>query len=155
MFFKSFFYFHFTIFIKKEKCWIWKLFSFFELNGEEKDFNKNSFIFNDSIKIDNCNFSFDEGKNILKGITLEIPKGSWIGIIGESGSGKSTILNLLLKMYEVPNGSIFIDNQDINDVSCFSIRDNITKVSQDIFMFPGTLKENILLINEKASEDEI
>lgn len=58
-------------------------------------------------------------------------------------------------MYEVPNGSIFIDNQDINDVSCFSIRDNIIKVSQDIFMFPGTLKENILLINEKASEDEI
>ena len=141
--------------LKKKNAENEKLFSFYELIGEEDEKNKKNLTDFNKININDCSFSYNDEKEILSNITLEIPKGTWVGIVGESGSGKSTLLNLILKIYSIEDNMIFFDGNDINDLSCFSIRDNITKVSQDIFMFPGTLRDNILLINDKASDAEI
>lgn len=82
-------------------------------------------------------------------------KGSWTGIVGSSGSGKSTIFDIILKLYKVPAGNVFMDSNDLNDVNSFSIRDNVTKISQDVFLFPGTLEENLKLVSPAATEKEI
>lgn len=86
---------------------------------------------------------------------IELKRGSWTGIVGTSGSGKSTILDIITKLYEVPDNTVFIDGKDINQVNCFSIRDNITKITQDIFLFPGTLEDNLNLVCPTAGREEL
>lgn len=95
------------------------------------------------IKINNLSYSFDNNKNILNNICLDVKCGSKVMIVGNSGSGKSTLLKLLMKYYDVPRGNIFIDNVDINDYRTSSIRKNITYISQSEILFNGTLLENL------------
>lgn len=129
-------------------------FSYLDLVGED---NENKLQINDieSIKINNLNFSYNESKEIIKNFNFDCKKGDFIGIIGRSGIGKSTIFNLLLKFYDVDDNSIFYNDIDINEISALSIRDNITKVSQNINLFPGTIKYNLNLANPDASDAEI
>jgi ATP-binding cassette, subfamily B, bacterial MsbA len=116
-----------------------------------------------SLKIEKCNISFEnisfhyvntEAKAIKK-INLEIKGGSISAFVGQSGAGKSTIINLLPRFYRPQEGKISIDQQNIHKVSLFSLRKNISLVSQDVILFDSTIKSNIAYANPNASDDEI
>lgn len=91
----------------------------------------------------------------LENINIEIKKGETLGIIGTIGSGKTTLMNLLTKLYNIPNGKIMIDGRDINDINIETLRENICYITQDNFLFSSTLKDNISLFKEDYKEEEI
>lgn len=103
----------------------------------------------------NVNFSYNADKPVLKNINLTIKKGEKIAFVGNSGGGKTTLVNLLPRFYEITEGTIKIDNHDLHDITLHSLRENIAVVFQDNFLFSGTIRENILLGKQDASEDEI
>ena len=108
------------------------------------------------IKFDNVNFRYnDEEKNILNSINLEISGGEMTSLVGHSGAGKTTIMNLIPRFYEKDSGNILIDNQLIDDVSISSLRANISLVNQDTTLFDDTVKNNIAYAKQDASEEEI
>ncbi len=101
-------------------------------------------------------FSYNENENeVLKGVNLEFKGGKMTALVGHSGSGKSTILNLIPRFYQTNNGEIKIDNQDINKVTIESLREKISLVSQETTLFDDTIINNIKYANENASNDEI
>jgi subfamily B ATP-binding cassette protein MsbA len=100
-------------------------------------------------------FSYLKRKNILRAITLDIPAGKTTALVGPSGGGKSTLMNLLLRFYESNEGKIFIDGKDITKVTLKSLRDSIALVSQDIILFNDTVRENITFGKPGASEKDI
>ena len=110
---------------------------------------------NGNIEFKDVYFSYDKERMILKNINLLIEKGKSIAIVGPSGSGKTTITNLIARLYDVDKGSIKIDDIDIRDLDLFLLRKNIGIVSQDSYMFNGTIKENLLYAKEDASESEL
>ena len=120
------------------------------INGssELKNF-ENSIVFND------VNFSYVEGFSVLNNVSVEINKGQTVAIVGSTGSGKSTMIKLILRLYDVTEGDIKFDNINIKDLDLTSLRSNIALVSQDIFLFEGSVFENIAYGNLDASEDEI
>lgn len=141
---------------KKKDAEYSKLFSYLELNGEiEENTNKKEFKLHNSIDFIDCNFKYNDETIALKNINLTIQKGKWTGIIGKSGSGKSTLLDLITKLYRVSDSQILVDGIDINKIDTFSIREKVTKVTQDIVLFPGTIEDNLKLINAKITEKEI
>lgn len=145
-----------TIDKKKKESEYSKVLSYLNLTGEKEENNaKEQFSFNNKIEFKNCNFGYEENELVLKNLNMCMKKGSWTGIVGSSGSGKSTIFDIILKLYKVPAGNVFMDSNDLNDVNSFSIRDNVTKISQDVFLFPGTLEENLKLVSPAATEKEI
>lgn len=91
----------------------------------------------------------------LENINIEIKKGETLGIIGTIGSGKTTLMNLLTRLYSVPNGKIFIDGKDINEIPIETLRNNICYITQDNFLFSSTLKDNISLFKDEYEDDEI
>ena len=108
------------------------------------------------IKFDNVNFRYnEEEKNILNSINLEISGGEMTSLVGHSGAGKTTIMNLIPRFYEKDSGNILIDNQLIDDVSISSLRANISLVNQDTTLFDDTVKNNIAYAKQDASEEEI
>jgi len=109
----------------------------------------------DSISIKNLNFSYIENKQILKNITFSIKAGEMTALIGPTGSGKTTIINLLMRFYECPSGTIFVDGTDIRDFSIKSLLPHIALVSQDISLFNATLRFNISYGMEGVSEERI
>ena len=92
---------------------------------------------------------------MLKNINLKVKTGEKIALVGNSGGGKTTLVNLLPRFYDVTSGQILIDGTDIRDFTVQSLRDKISVVFQDNFLFAGTIRENILLGNEGASPEEI
>ena len=94
-------------------------------------------------------------ERVLENINIKIKQGQSLGIIGVIGSGKTTLMNLLLKLYDVERGKIFIDGTDINDISTKKVRDNICYITQDNFLFSATLKENINLFKDEYKDSEI
>jgi ATP-binding cassette subfamily B protein len=96
------------------------------------------------IEFRDLRFAYQEGRPVLNGISLRIPAGTTCGIIGETGAGKSTLVNLLPRLFEAPEGTVFIDGADIQDIPLAVLRDRIGFVGQDIFLFSGTIRENIL-----------
>ena len=107
------------------------------------------------ISYKNVNFEYISGKSVLKDINLDIKKGQTIALVGNSGGGKTTMVNLLPRFYDVTSGQILIDGTDIRDYTLQSLRDNMAVVFQDNFLFSGTIRSNILLGNENASEKDI
>ena len=108
------------------------------------------------INFDNVSFNYSEGENItLNSINLEIPGEKMTALVGHSGAGKSTILNLIPRFYNVDKGDIKIDGQSINESTIFSLRKNISLVSQDTTLFDDTIKNNIFYANRDASQKEI
>ena len=107
------------------------------------------------IQFKNVNFAYVKNKPVLKNINLEVKKGETIAFVGNSGGGKTTIVNLLPRFYDVNEGNIIIDDVDIRDYTLESLRENIAVVFQDNFLFSGTIKENILLGNPNASDAEL
>ncbi|MCZ8331457.1 MAG: ABC transporter ATP-binding protein [Flavobacterium sp.] len=110
--------------------------------------------FNQSIELKNITFAYND-EAVLKNFSLTIPKGKTVALVGQSGSGKSTIANLLTRFYEVNQGEILIDNHNIKEVTMKSLRSLTGLVTQDSIMFNGTIKDNIRLGKLDASDDEI
>ena len=109
-----------------------------------------------NIRIQNLNFNYPGTlEKALENINIEIKKGETLGIIGTIGSGKTTLMNLLTKLYNVPNGKIMIDGRDINEINIETLRENICYITQDNFLFSTTLKDNISLFKEEYEEEEI
>ena len=100
-------------------------------------------------------FEYVKGRPVLKGVSLDIPKGHTIAFVGNSGGGKTTFVNLLPRFYDITKGSITIDGKDIRDIDLYSLRDHIAVVFQDNILFGGSIRDNILLGKENASEDDI
>jgi len=97
------------------------------------------------IKIKNLSFKYnDKSDNVLKNVSLSIPAGTTLGIVGKPGSGKTTLISILLRILNVPDNSVFIDDTDINKIYPFSLRNNIGYVPQDSFLFSDSISENIL-----------
>ena len=112
---------------------------------------KNADTIQGKIKYDNVNFSYNKREKIIEDLSLEINPGSKNAIVGATGSGKSTIIRLLNRFYELDSGSIYIDNINIRDYSISSLRRNIAFVSQDVHLFSDTILNNITLQNNNIS----
>lgn len=110
---------------------------------------------NSSIDYENVVFEYEENVPVLNNFSLHINKGETIALVGNSGGGKSTTVNLLPRFYDVTSGCIKFDGIDIRDYEIDSLRNNISFVFQDNFLFSGTIRENILMGNESATEEEI
>jgi subfamily B ATP-binding cassette protein MsbA len=110
---------------------------------------------NASIEFKNISFTYPDGTHALKNLSAKIEGGTKVGLVGISGSGKTTFLNLIPRFFHLKNGSIFIDNQNINDINLNSLRKEISLVSQDVILFDDTIKANILYGNAFASNEEI
>ena len=108
-----------------------------------------------NIEFKDVNFEYVENVPVLKNINLSVKKGQTIAFVGNSGGGKTTMVNLLPRFYDIKSGSITIDGIDIRDYTLHSLRQNIAVVFQDNFLFSGTIRENILLGRENASEEEL
>lgn len=110
--------------------------------------------FDTDITIENINFKYEE-ENVLKNFSLQVPKGKTVALVGQSGSGKSTIANLLTRFYDVQEGTIKIDGTDIKDMTMNSLRHLLGLVTQDSILFNDTIKNNILIGKENATDEEI
>ena len=110
--------------------------------------------FETGISIENINFRYHE-ENVLKDFSLQVPKGKTVALVGQSGSGKSTIANLLTRFYDVNEGRIMIDNVDIKDIDLHSLRNLMGLVTQDSILFNDTIKSNISLGKLDATDDEV
>ena len=107
------------------------------------------------IVFDNIDFEYNQDVPVLKNINLKVKSGTTVAFVGNSGGGKSTLVNLLPRFYDVTKGKISISGHDIRDYTLESLRDKIAVVFQDNFLFSGTLRSNILLGKEDATEEEI
>ncbi len=107
------------------------------------------------VKFENVSFSYDNGVPVLKNISIDVEPGKVIALLGAPGSGKSTIVNLISRFYDVASGRITIDDIDISQVTLESLRRNVGFVQQDVFLFTASMKENIAYGRESASMDEI
>ena len=122
------------------------------ITNKENAIVKDSFT--EKISIENINFGYAE-ENVLKNFSLEIPKGKTIALVGQSGSGKSTIANLLTRFYDVQEGTVKIDGIDIKDMTLKSLRDLMGLVTQDSILFNDTIKNNIRLGKEDVTDEDI
>jgi ABC-type multidrug transport system fused ATPase/permease subunit len=111
--------------------------------------------FKGNIQLKDVRFSYIKGEEVLKGITLEVHPGETIAIVGSTGAGKSTIINLLNRFYEIDSGKITIDHQNINEYTLDSLRNQIAIVLQDVFLFSDSIFNNITLHNESISREEV
>jgi len=110
---------------------------------------------NASIDFKNISFTYPDGTRALKNLSARIEGGTKVGLVGVSGSGKTTFLNLIPRFFHLKEGAIFIDNQNINEINLNSLRKEISLVSQDVILFDDTIKSNILYGNALASDGEI
>jgi ABC-type multidrug transport system fused ATPase/permease subunit len=108
-----------------------------------------------NIELKDVSFSYNEDKLILNDINLKINSGEMIGIVGKSGAGKTTIFNLLCKMYSVKSGKILIENENIEELDEESIRGNITIISQNPYIFNLNIRDNLKLVKENLTEEEM
>lgn len=107
------------------------------------------------ITFDNVSFQYDEGKEVLSNISMTFPQGEMVAIVGPSGGGKTTLCHLIPRFYEITQGSICIDGQDIRKVTRRSLRSKIGIVQQDVFLFTGTIFDNIAYGKLGASREEV
>ncbi|MGG0822829.1 ABC transporter ATP-binding protein [Paenibacillus turicensis] len=110
---------------------------------------------NGNIKFDHIVFEYEQGRQALKGINLDVKSGQSVALVGHTGSGKSTIINLLSRFYDVTEGAITIDGYDIRDVTVQSLRSQISVVLQDTFIFSGTIRDNIRFGRLDATDEEV
>lgn len=134
-----------------------RLLEYIDLSGESQaNEHKRPLVLNNAISLENITFKYpNTEKEVLENVSMNFEIGKWTGIVGESGIGKSTIFDLILAFYKTDKGNILFDGVNIEEISSFSIRENITRVYQDIFMFPGTIRENLLLGKKNISDDKL
>ena len=134
-----------------------RVFELFDLKPEIQD--KENAIelkgLNDKIEIQNIWFEYVPNQPVLKNLSLTVNKNETVAVVGNSGGGKSTLVNLLPRFYDIKSGSIKFDGVDIRDLTINSLRHNIAMVFQDNFLFSGTIRENILMGNPDATQEEL
>ena len=107
------------------------------------------------IRFDELSFSYSDSKPVFDKLNLSINSGEKVAIVGSTGSGKTTLINLILRFYESNSGNIFIDNRNINDIDLKNLRSQISLVTQDIFLFADSIFNNITLFNPNISIDDV
>jgi ATP-binding cassette subfamily B protein len=112
-------------------------------------------IIKGDIDINNISFGYDSGNEVLTNIDIHIKSGEFIGLVGKSGVGKSTLINLIMRMYDVESGSICIDGVDIKDISQEALRSQMGVVLQETFLFAGNIYQNIAYAKPEATREEI
>lgn len=131
----------------------------FEILEKQDDVQDNGTVeathFKGLIQLKDVRFSYIKNEEVLKGINLEVQPGETIAIVGSTGAGKSTIINLLNRFYEINSGEITIDNRNINEYTLESLRKQIAIVLQDVFLFADTIYHNITLHNEAITREDV
>ncbi len=107
------------------------------------------------IKMQDVSFSYDKNKELIKGLNLDVKSGQRVAIVGKTGSGKTTLINLLMRFYDVDGGSIMIDGKDVRDYTRKSLRSNFGMVLQDPFVMHGTIRDNIAYGKADATKEEV
>ena len=132
---------------------------FVEIMDEKEEYEapdaKDLIVSQGHITIKDVNFSYDESKEVLANVSLDIKGGKKLALVGPSGGGKTTICHLIPNFYKIEDGEIYIDGQNIKGIKLDSLRKNIGIVQQDIFLFNGSMKENILYGKLDASDEEV
>ncbi|WP_373600610.1 ABC transporter ATP-binding protein [Paraclostridium bifermentans] len=108
-----------------------------------------------NIDIENVSFTYEDDNEVFKNLSLSIEAGKTVALVGPSGGGKTTLCNLIPRFFEFTEGDIKIDGTSVKDVSLNSLRKNIGVVAQDVFLFTGTIKENIVIGKSNASDEEV
>lgn len=132
-----------------------RVFEIMDLPLEVDEGTKHMTNIKGNIKFENIHFSYVEGEEVLKGFNLSVKPGQKIAIVGATGSGKTTVVNLLMRFYDPQEGEITIDGININDIPKQELRKNISIVLQDAVLFETTIRENIKYGNENASDEEV
>ncbi len=134
-----------------------RVFELFDLEPKIKDSENAVELkgFDKEIKFEDVCFEYIPNQPVLKNINLTIPKNETLAIVGNSGGGKSTLVNLLPRFYDIKSGAITIDGKDIKDFTIKSLRQNISMVFQDNFLYSGTVKENIMMGKPDATTEEL
>ncbi|MFL3000548.1 MAG: ABC transporter ATP-binding protein [Cytophagales bacterium] len=131
----------------------------FDLLDRTEDIKSNERIqdinINGEVEFKNIWFAYNDDEYVLKNISFKIKKGESVGFVGSTGSGKTSIINLINRFYDFQKGSILVDNKKIEDYNILSLRDNLGLVSQDVFLFSDTILNNITLYNDNISEKEV
>jgi len=107
-----------------------------------------------AVSLDNVSFAYGESEKVLKSMNITFQPGKTTALVGPSGGGKSTLLNLVLRLYDPTEGAVKIDGQDIKDATFVSLRERIAFVGQDTFLFAGTVMDNLLMARKSATAEE-
>ncbi|MCL2575120.1 MAG: ABC transporter ATP-binding protein/permease [Defluviitaleaceae bacterium] len=135
---------------------IQRIYDFLHMPTEDYWQGKNELVItNGEIEFRDVNFAYKDGRDVLRGFNLHINAGERFAMCGKSGCGKTTLAYMLIGFYKAGAGEIFIDGQSLMDCSLLSIRKNIGMVSQDVLLFDGSIKDNVLLGKPKASDEEV
>jgi ATP-binding cassette subfamily B protein len=126
-----------------------------EMTEEAKAPTKLDVPFNGEVEFDHVHFAYDGENDVLKDVSFKIPAGKTLAIVGSTGSGKSTIINLLNRFYDIRSGHIRIDGQDIRDYKLEDLRDRLAIVLQDVFLFSGSVWDNISLRNTDITREKM
>jgi ATP-binding cassette subfamily B protein len=107
------------------------------------------------VRFDEVRFAYGDAPPVIEGLNLDVPAGSTLGVVGATGAGKTTLIKLLLRFHDVDGGRITLDGHDLRELRTRALRDAIGLVSQDVFLFDGTVRENIAYARPDATDDEI
>ncbi len=134
-----------------------RIFDYLDMNIDIKDSSEAMCpdMKNASVVFENVFFSYSKEISVLRGVDFEVPGGKTYAIVGQSGAGKSTIVNLIARLYDVCGGSVKIAGCDVRDIKLSHLRGNIGMVTQDTYLFNGTIRENLLIANENATQKQI
>ena len=132
-----------------------RIFAVLDEKSENKDGDKNDPVREGVIEFKNVNFSYVPGKQVISDFSLKVEAGKKIALVGSTGSGKTTIVNLLMRFYDVDSGSILIDGTDIRDVSTDALRDSIGIVLQDTVLFTDTVRANLKYADPAISDEKM
>ncbi|MFK8298552.1 ABC transporter ATP-binding protein [Capnocytophaga cynodegmi] len=121
----------------------------------EKEGNKELTNVKGNIRFENVRFEYVEGEEVLRGVSFEAKQGETIAIVGATGAGKTTIINLLNRFYDIKSGTIYIDDIDIKTLTLSSLREHIAVVLQDVFLFADSVLNNITLKNPNIKEEDV
>lgn len=133
-----------------------RIFALSDIPPEEDDSRRRELQVNDGeVVFKDVDFSYDENRELIKNLNITAKKGQRVAIVGPTGAGKTTIVNLLMNFYDISGGAIIVDGQNINSVTRDSLRRNFGMVLQDTWLFTGTVRENIAYGKEDATDEEV
>lgn len=132
-----------------------RVFDIIDVKSEDKSGSNNMDSLQGIISFEHVNFSYIKGKTVLSDFNLEVPAGHKVALVGATGSGKTTVVNLLMRFYDIDSGSIKIDGVNIKDIDCKNLRKNTAIVLQDTVLFSDTIKNNLKYSNENADDEEV